>query len=206
VIVRNELGGAWRSPEKIKLPRGACYNRGVKIPLARHRKYLRLQGYDYSQAGGYFVTIVTQGRECLFGEIVGGEMRLNPYGEIVTEEWLRSAEIRREIRLDAFCVMPNHIHGIVFIYDDPVGATGRSPQPTRDRYPHGPAPKSLGAFMAGFKSSVTKRINVLENTPGAPVWQRNYYEHIIRDEQDYERIFNYIANNPSNWPEDEENR
>jgi putative transposase len=60
--------------------------------------------------------------------------------------------------------------------------------------------------MAGFKSSVTKRINVLENTPGAPVWQRNYYEHIIRDEQDYERIFNYIANNPSNWPEDEENR
>jgi REP element-mobilizing transposase RayT len=174
----------------------------------RYRKAIRLKGYDYSQAGGYFVTIVARGRECLFGEIVGREMRLNPLGEIVNEEWLRSTEIRREIALDAFVVMPNHIHGIVFIHDNPVGATGRSPLlPPYDtsHYPHGPAPKSLGAFVAGFKSSVTKRINLLYNAPGAPVWQRNYYEHIIRDQPDYERIANYIATNPSNWAEDEEN-
>jgi putative transposase len=167
---------------------------------------MRLQRYDYSQAGGYCITMVTQGRVCLFGEIVGGEMRLNPCGEIVNEEWLRSAEIRHEITLDAFVVMPNHIHGIVLIHHDPVGATGRSPLPTRARYPHGPAPKSLGALVAGFKSSATKRINMLDNASGAPIWQRSYYEHIIRDEQDYERIFNYIAANPANWGEDEENR
>ncbi len=107
-----------------------------------HRKSLRLKGYDYCvggvvpptrhtagttpavQAGGYFVTIVVWRRECLFGEIMGREMRLNLFGEIVNEEWSRSAEIRREIALDAFVVMPNHIHGIVFIHNNPVGAIG----------------------------------------------------------------------------------
>jgi REP element-mobilizing transposase RayT len=157
-----------------------------------------LQWYDYSQAGGYYVTIVTQGRERLFGEIVGEEMRLNPFGEIIKEEWLRSAEIRHEITLDAFVVMPNHIHAIVFIHGAGVGATGRSLW-GKPIYPHGPAPKSLGALLAGFKSSATKRINILRNAPGTPVWQRNYYEHIIRHEEDYERIFNYISTNPSNW-------
>jgi REP element-mobilizing transposase RayT len=134
-------------------------------------------------------------------------MRLNPFGEIVQEEWLRSAEIRREITLDAFIVMPNHIHGIIFIHDDSVGATGRSPLPSynKSRYPHGPAPKSLGAFVAGFKSSATKRINSLDNALGAPIWQRNYYEHILRDQPDYERIAGYIADNPANWAKDEEN-
>ena len=142
----------------------------------------------------------------MFGEIVEGEMMLNAIGKIAWEEWIRSPEIRREIGLDIFIVMPNHIHGIVYIFDDVVGATGQSPLPRHDCHPHGPAPKSLGAFAAGFKSSVTKRINSLKHTPGSPVWQRNYYEHIIRDEADYERIANYIANNPSNWAEDEENR
>jgi putative transposase len=89
-----------------------------------------LQWYDYSQAGGYYVTIVTQGRERLFGEIVGEEMRLNPFGEIIKEEWLRSAKIRHEITLDAFVVMPNHIHAIVFIHagvgDRPVAPTGKT--------------------------------------------------------------------------------
>ena len=175
--------------------------------VEHHRKELRLRGYDYAQAGGYYVTLVTQGRARLFGEMEGGEMRLNPFGEIVKEEWLRSAEIRDEISLDAFVVMPNHIHGIIFIHGI-VGATGRSPLPQNEtsRYAHGPAPKSIGALVAGFKSSVTKRINILRNAPGVPIWQRNYYEHIIRNEEDYERIFNYIATNPSKWAEDEENK
>ena len=154
------------------------------------------------------MTIVTQGQKCLFGEIVGGEMRLNPFGEIIKEEWLLTAEIRHEITLDAFVIMPNHFHAIVLIYNDVLRATGRSPLPKygKSLYPHGPTPKSLGALVAGFKSSATKRINILRNAPGVPLWQRNYYEHIIRDEEDYERIFNYIATNPTHWAEDEENR
>ena len=158
------------------------------------------------KTSNYYVTIVTQERERLFGEIVEEEMRLNSFGEIVKEKWLRSAEIRREIALDSFVIMPNHIHAIVYIHDDTVGATGRSPLQGKPIYPHGPAPKSLGALVGGFKSSATKRINILRNAPGAPVWQRNYYEHIIRHEEDYERIFNYISTNPFNWAEDEENR
>ena len=136
------------------------------------RKRLRLPGYDYTQPGAYFVTICTHGRKMLFGQVVDGEMVLNPLGEIVREEWFRSAKIRAEIELfpDEFVVMPNHIHGIVWIVptDFPhgrvgatghvVGATGRSPL-RRPQSPHGPAPRSLGAFIAGFKASVTKRIN-----------------------------------------------
>ncbi|MGD0749964.1 MAG: hypothetical protein ABSA23_01015 [Anaerolineales bacterium] len=130
-----------------------------------------MQGYDYSQAGGYYVTIVTLGWECLFGEIVNGEMRLNPSEEIVKEEWSQSAKIRCEIALDAFMIMPNHIQGIVFINDNTIGATGRSPRPQhkKSRYPNGPTSKSLGAPIAGFKSSATKRINILEIATRAPV-------------------------------------
>jgi putative transposase len=180
----------------------------VTLPVKHARKNTRLQVYDYSQAGGYYVTMVTNRRECMFGEIVDGEMRLNPFGEIIKEEWLLSAEIRHEITLDAFVIMPNHFHAIVLIHNDVVGATGRSPLPVYERslYPHGSTPNSLGALVAGFKSSVTKRINILRNAPGVPLWQRNYYGHIIRNEGDYKRIFNYIATNPTHWAEDEENR
>ena len=110
-------------------------------PAIHHRRSVRLRGYDYTQSGAYFVTLVTQWRACLFGEIVAGEMVLNPLGESVREEWLRSAEIRRELGLDTFIVMPNHLHGIVVIVgpagaDPPlasstnaVGAHGRAPLP-----------------------------------------------------------------------------
>jgi putative transposase len=90
-----------------------------------HRQSLRLRGYDYAQAGAYFVTLCTHGHECLFGNIVDGVMRLGEAGRIVEEEWLRSSAVRREIVMDALVVMPNHLHGIVIIHD--VGATGRSP-------------------------------------------------------------------------------
>lgn len=94
-------------------------------PNQHHRRSIRLPGYDYAQAGAYFVTICTNQRECLFGEVVDGEMRLNEYGRVVEDEWFASACIRCEIELDAFIVMPNHIHGIVWIAE-PVGATGWS--------------------------------------------------------------------------------
>ncbi len=173
--------------------------------LSPHRRSIRLPEHDYTQPGAYFVTIVAAGRKCLFGNISDSEMHLNRFGLIVHEEWHRTREIRSEIELSTFVVMPNHMHGIVVISSDAhcasdVGATGRSPL-----RPHGPKAKSLGALIAGFKSAVTKQINLLRRTPNAPVWQRNYYEHVIRDEKDWDRIRRYIESNPLTWAEDGEN-
>jgi REP element-mobilizing transposase RayT len=123
-------------------------------------------------------------------------MVLNGYGEIVREEWLRSSKIRSEIRLGEYVIMPNHFHAIVYIVDHRDDRRGDGPWGDRPVAPTGSKPKSLGAFMAGFKSAVTKRINAMRNTPGMSVWQRNYYEHVIRNETDYHRIAEYIADNP----------
>jgi REP-associated tyrosine transposase len=163
------------------------------------RESLRLKDYDYSGPGAYFVTICTRDRFPLFGDVIEGDMRLSDYGRIVDQEWKISAKIRREITLDAFVVMPNHIHGIIFIEESAVGATGGSPVRS------GPRRRSLGSFLSGFKSATTKRINDLQRTPGLSVWQRNYYEHVIRNEQSLHRIREYIANNPGRWDFDREN-
>ena len=122
------------------------------------------------------------------------------YGQIVQQEWPRTGEIRREVRLDEFVVMPNHLHGIVFI-DAVVPATRRA----HGRAPLRRGPRSLGSLIAGFKSAVTKRINIGRGTPRFPVWQRNYYEHVIRDENDLTRVCEYIGNNPLKWALDENN-
>ncbi len=178
----------------------------MKIPDVKgNRRSIRVRGYDYSQSGAYFVTIRTHKGEFLFGEIIEGAMKLNEYGRTVEHEWERSSGIRSEIELDSFVVMPNHFHGIVFILGDAnrmqsVGATGRSPLP-----PRGPKPQSLGSLIAGFKSAVSKRINAMRGTPGASLWQRNYYEHIIRDEDSLNRIREYIMHNPLSWSLDREN-
>lgn len=174
------------------------------ISKFHHRRSIRLADYDYSAEGGYFITIVTQGRINLFGEIVDGNMRLNEFGKVVWEEWFKSTSIRHEIELDMdeFVVMPNHIHGIVYINDD----RGRGDRPVAPTKPVGPPPKSIGAFVAGLKSSTTKRINALRNTPGASLWQRNYYEQIINSEKDYDNIVNYIYYNPLKWEIDSENQ
>jgi REP element-mobilizing transposase RayT len=179
------------------------YTMTEPINKLHHRRSIRLADYDYSAEGGYYITIVTQGRVSLFGEVINGEMQLNDLGRIVHEEWFNTARLRPNVELleDEFMVMPNHIHGIVYINND--GGWGDRPvAPTK---PVGPPPKSIGAFVAGLKSSVTKRINVLRNTPGASVWQRNYYEHIIYSEKDYNNIVNYIYLNPLNWELDQEN-
>ena len=168
-----------------------------------HRRSIRLKGYDYSQAGAYFVTICVHDRECLFGEIVDGEMRLNDFGRIVAAEWIRSGELRSEIDIGEYVVMPNHFHGIVIITDIVGnGDVCRGDRPVAPTTMPGPQPKSIGAMMAGFKSIVTKRINILRDTPGLPVWQRNYHEHVIRNDADYNRIAEYVANNPQRWIED----
>jgi len=171
----------------------------IHHPDKYHRQSIRLKNYDYTQAGAYFVTICTHKRECVLGDVVNGEMRLNELGQVVEMEWLKTAEIRDNVELDEFVVMPNHIHGIIVITESCVGATSRSP------LRNGPAPKSIGAIVAGFKSAATKRINELCGIPRAPVWQRNYYEHVIRNEDDLNEIREYILSNPVKWELDSEN-
>ena len=177
-----------------------------------NRRSIRLPMYDYSDHGAYFVTICAHRRECIFGEVEDGAMRLNEVGRIVKEEWEKSIEIRNEIELDEFVVMPNHLHGIVWITDQPtVGANGVRPFDIRPscemglrRTPLRLPVKSLSSFIAGFKSSATKRIRSINPNIGS-VWQRNYYEHIIRDDKDLEEIQKYIFENPLKWEFDHEN-
>lgn len=173
--------------------------------LTPRRKHIRLSGYDYSAEGGYFVTVVTHGREPLFGEVVDGEVVLSEFGKIVENTWLDLVNHNGNIGLDEFVVMPNHIHGIIMIFE-PVGAG--SPAPTGDAVgADEPAPTrnvSLSEIVRQLKTFSARRINTLRGTPGTPVWQRNYYDHIIRSDREYEEIAAYIANNPSNWLTDTE--
>ncbi|RMF88756.1 MAG: transposase [Nitrospinota bacterium] len=168
-------------------------------PEKPYRRSVRLPEYDYSRPGAYFVTICTQDRVCLFGQVMDGRMRLNEYGDIVRACWLAIPDHFPRTTLDEFIIMPNHVHGIIVIVDN-VGATHASPLPSK---PRGPKPHSIGAIVGSFKSAVTKRINETRGTPGAHVWQRNYYEHVIRDEVWLDRIREYIAGNPARWEEDE---
>ncbi|MDD5230498.1 MAG: transposase [Candidatus Marinimicrobia bacterium] len=174
-------------------------------PEHYRRRSIRLKGYDYLQSGAYFVTICAHNRECLFGDVTGGEMRCNEYGEIVRQEWFKTAEIRPYVRLDEteFVVMPNHVHGIIWITDDDVGARRRR-VPTIEQFGK-PVCDSIPTIIRAFKSIVTRRINQIRDTPGALAWQSNYYEHIIRNEESVNRIRQYIADNPRHWAFDREN-
>ena len=166
-----------------------------------HRRSIRLPDFDYTEPGAYFVTLCTRDRRCVFGEVTQDSVRLTPVGEIVHEEWRRSSEVRAEVELDGFAVMPNHIHGIVIIN----GSRLRSGPRAHGRAPLHRQGRSLGALVAGFKAAVTSRINRLADTPGAPLWQRGYYEHIVRSNEELARIRQYIAENPGRWAEDSEN-
>lgn len=188
-----------------------------------HRRSVRLQGYDYASQGLYFVTVCTKNRECLFGDIVDGEMRLNEEGRIVEECWMDIPKhfLNVNVDHDVFVAMPNHVHGILAIDDVPTG--GRRGKaclasdaggncrgvacyaPTGERMSEiSPRSSSLGAIIRSFKSAVTKRINNLWGTSGETIWQRNYYDHIIRNEAILERLRTYIQENPAHWLEDEE--
>jgi putative transposase len=176
-----------------------------------HRRSLRLEHYDYSQAGVYFVTICTHQREHLFGKITKGEMHLNTFGQVAFDEWIKTETVRTNIIIDEYVVMPNHIHGIILIQnspqnnvDDVVGACGphaQKTQPPSNGILTAPRAGSLGAIMAQYKSIVTKRIQKLHGEK-IPVWQRNYYERIIRDDGGLSRARQYIINNPIKWESD----
>lgn len=173
----------------------------------RHRHSIRLKDYDYSQAGAYYVTVCAYNRECLFGNILDGEMRLNDHGRVVEEEWVQTANIRENIELDVFVVMPNHFHGILVITKGGDMGEGRGTGHRAlmvERFGK-PTSGSLPTIIRYFKSAVTRRISSLRGSSAEPVWQRNYYEHVIRDETELDHIREYIVNNPLKWDLDREN-
>ena len=164
-------------------------------PDKHHRRSIRLKGYDYTTQGAYFVTICVYGRACMLGGVVDGDMRLNDWGHVVAESWLWLADQYPYVALDAWVIMPNHLHGIIFIREN-------------DRSPDGGSyttlkPKSLGRLIGAFKTVSTKRINEIRDNPGAIFWQRNYWEHIIRNETSLNAIRDYIQTNPSRWRDDQ---
>ena len=164
-------------------------------PKKHHRDSIRLKGHNYSSEGFYFITICTEGRRCLFGTIVNGEMVLNDYGKIVDNEWKNTIKIRNEdVVLHEYVIMPNHIHAIIQIRRG-VSHTPKEMSHTPKEMSHTPfqsPSKTLGAIVRGFKGAVSKQI-------GKSIWQRNYYESIINDEQAFENISKYIRNNPAKW-------
>jgi putative transposase len=177
--------------------------------MLKHRRSIRVQGYDYSQAGAYFVTICTQNRKCLFGEIADGRMVVNHAGRIVDQCWYDIPSHFPHIALDQYVVMPNHLHGIIVISEGRGtaccrGTACRAPTTTEEQFGH-PVVGSVPTIIRSFKSAATKRINEIRNTPGAKLWQRNFYERIIRNDDELNRIREYIANNPLQWEMDREN-
>jgi putative transposase len=158
----------------------------------RRRKQLRLLGYDYSQPGLYYITMVTQDRLHLFGNIRQGEMFLSTFGHLAKRHWRYLPYRYPGIRMDEFVVMPDHIHGIIAIA---VGAG------FTDLAKPAPTPRALSEIIRGFKTSSAISINDDRQTPGRPVWQRNYYERIIRNQMELERTRQYIRDNPKSWVE-----
>ena len=166
----------------------------------RYRRDLRLKGYDYRQNGAYFVTICAHQRSCIFGAVRNGAIILNARGRIAHAEWRRTERVRPNVQLDAFVVMPNHLHGILLVMED--GAASATGAKSSARA-HGNAPGSLGQIIGHFKSIVTKRIRESVGSKSIPVWQRNYHERVIRSETDLQRIREYIIANPARWREDD---
>ena len=167
----------------------------------KNRRSIRLKEYDYSQSGAYFVTVCTNNRECLFGEIVDGEMVLNDAGRIVQTVWNSLPSRFPELELDTFVVMPNHIHSIIAITN--VGAIHELPLPPND--PMYRRRMLIPKIIGYAKMNTAKRINQSRNTRVNPVWHRNYYEHVIRNENELNDVRQYIVDNPAKWDTDEEN-
>lgn len=194
-------------------------------PGTYQRRSMRLPGYDYRSAGAYFVTICAHQRACLFGTVVDGVMRLSAAGQRVDRCWHTLPDHFPSVALDAWMVMPNHVHGVIVIRDGggpndavaptTVGARHAVPLLHAVPLPHAvpqhrtiraafgqPIPGSLSTIIRSFKSAATRLVNQHRETPSARVWQRGYYEHIIRDEASLASIRDYIATNPARWLED----
>jgi len=183
-------------------------------PDKHHCRSIRLKGYDYSQVGAYFVTICTQDRICWLGDVVDGEMRLNASGQMVCTAWNDLPNRYANIELDAFVAMPNHIHGIIILYGRGEScirpASGDQQTGDHKDRPYGTLNDSVGRIVQAFKSITTHHyINGVRRHDWNPfsgkLWQRNYYEHIIRSEESLNHIRQYILDNPLRWEFDREN-
>lgn len=175
----------------------------MKYDLTKHhRRSIRLKGYDYTQPGAYFITICTYQRQVLFGEIVDGVMVLNAYGEIVQHAWDDLPNHYPHVVLDELCIMPNHIHGIIIL----TGWGGSQTHPNDDddenlnNVQHG-----LPEIVRALKSFSSRRINQIIDSPGVPLWQRNYFERIVRNEEELNSIRRYVQENPLKWKMDQDN-
>ncbi len=181
-------------------------------PQFHRRRSIRLPDYDYSQPGAYFITMVKYQRECLFGEIVNGEMQYSAMGHIAEKHWRLIPEHFPQVELGAYVIMPNHVHGIMIIHDrsDADASERRGTiyrAPTTEQFQK-PVKGSIPTIVHTYKASVTRRIqkDVHGLDVSSPnVWQRNYYEHIIRNDQEWNRIHLYIETNVDNWVMDNEN-
>jgi REP-associated tyrosine transposase len=169
------------------------------------RRSLRLAGFDYSQPANYFVTICTQGKKCIFGYVSGTEMCLSSAGAAVQEAWFDLPNRFPPVALRELVVMPNHLHAIVGLTrpTEPLKAGAASGAPTRRTC--APSYPTLGLVIRAFKSISAIAINLILDRRGEAVWQRNYYEHIVRNIEEYDRIRKYIVENPSHWHDDPEN-
>ena len=195
-------------------------------PRIHHRRSIRFKGFDYTQPGAYFVTLVSYQRECLFGEVLDGQVRLNDIGKIVDRCWRVISRHFPEVELDIFVLMPNHLHGIIWISDrddrgeasDDVereishhfaAAYSRSTSPPEvdasPQRPKGTQSGSLNAIVQNFKSVSTRKANRRLGSPGSKIWQRDYYERVVRNERELNAIRRYIDNNPAQWESDREN-
>jgi putative transposase len=163
-------------------------------PQKHHRHSIRLPGYDYSRAGAYFVTFVTWQRENLLGHVDQGAVHLTPAGRIVQRGWLDLPRHYPHVALDEFCIMPNHVHAIIVLSDGDCAGDA-------DARRH-----ALPEIVRALKSWSARRINAIRHTTGLPVWQRNYYEHILRDQDEMDRARRYIQENPIHWDADQENQ
>ena len=166
-------------------------------PKEHHRRSIRLKEYDYTNPNWYYVTICTHDKKNLFGKIKNSKMMFNDFGKIVKEEWLKTKELRQNVDLDDYVIMPNHFHGILIIE-----RRGKMHLAPTDAKFGQPVPDSLSTIIGSFKASVTRRINKLLQEK-IQVWQRDFYEHIIRNENDLYNIRKYIELNPLQWEIDE---
>lgn len=193
-----------------------------KINMEKYKNKYRIEsnrrrGWNYANEGAYFITIVTANRECVFGDVVNGEIRYSQLGQIAYDEFMKSFEIRHELQIGAFCLMPNHLHAILILDNDDFVGThdsvethGRASLQSQSNGIAYRSPKSISSFVAQYKSSVVSRYDDWVDTVGMgkkynrqnPLWQSNYHDHIIRDEQEYSKIMEYIINNPLKWNDD----
>jgi len=184
-------------------------SRRLPIPGLPDRRSVRMRTYDYATAGIYFVTICTHGKKCMLGRVQEDRAVLSRTGAVVEEHWRAIPEHNPGVELDAFVVMPNHLHGLIIL---PKARRAQHAVPLRNKNILVPErtfgalqPRELPTLVRSFKAACTRRVNQLRGAPGQPLWQRGYHEHVVRGDDDLEQLQRYIAENPLRWALDREN-